>query len=205
MTDAVLLKGMIIGFLIAAPVGPINVLCARRTLVHGKTAGLVSGLGAAAADTLYGAIAAFGLMFVIEFLYAERFWFGLIGAAFLFVLGLRTLLTTPPRIVAERDPTSLIADFTSTFALTLTNPITIFSFLGTFVAFGVQVQPPIDLDEWMLLGGVFAGSCAWWLMLTSLVGLAHGKFSGDRLAWANRAAGAIIIVFALLVLAKTLA
>jgi threonine/homoserine/homoserine lactone efflux protein len=205
MADAFLLKGIAIGFLIAAPVGPINVLCARRTLVHGRLAGLVSGLGAAAADTLYGALAAFGLMFVIDFLYAERFWFGLIGAAFLAVLGVRTLLSATPTIVAGRDPTGLIGDFTSTFVLTLTNPITIFSFLGTFVAFGVNIQPPVDLDEWLLLAGVFAGSSLWWLLLISIVGLAQSRFTREGLDWANRAAGVIIVIFAALVLAKTLA
>ncbi|MBI3454021.1 MAG: LysE family transporter [Rhodospirillales bacterium] len=200
MLIAAFLKGLIAGFLIAAPVGPINVLCVRRTLLHGRVAGFISGLGAAVADTLYGAIAAFGLAFAMSLLLEERLWLSLGGAALLFAAGLRTLFSHPPRPSDTPDPTSLIGDFTSTFFLTLTNPITILSFLAVFAAFGIEGYQGITADGWWLILGVFTGSAAWWLTLTGLVGMFHGKFSEAGLEWANRAAGLIILAFAVVVL-----
>lgn len=198
--DWLLLKGLAIGFLIAAPVGPINVLCVRRTLVHGRLAGMVSGLGAAAADTVYGAIAVFGVLFVTDLLLEHQFALSLGGAAFLVLLGTRTLFKPPPELKAERDPTGLVADFTSTFVLTLTNPITIFSFVGVYVAFGIKADSRIDAADWLLLSGIFLGASAWWLIITSTAGMLRARFSVAGLHWANRGAGMLILFFAALVL-----
>src|SRR5215469_17446660 len=110
---SVFVKGLIAGFLIAAPVGPINVMCVRRTIVHGRVVGIVSGLGAAAADTLFAAIAAFGLTFIHDFLMREKVWFGIGGAALLVIIGLRILIATPPREKKdeqEKDPANLLGD-----------------------------------------------------------------------------------------------
>lgn len=197
--DWVFVKGLAIGFLIAAPVGPINVLCVRRTLIHGRLAGIVSGLGAAAADTVFGAIAAFGVLFITDQFIAHQFELSLVGGAFLFVLGLRTLLREPPALVGGRDPTGLAADFTSTFFLTLTNPITIFSFIGIYVAFGIQADGRIDIGDWLLLAGVFLGSACWWLLITNAAAFFRTRFSVVGLKWANRIAGLIILGFAILV------
>jgi threonine/homoserine/homoserine lactone efflux protein len=196
MHGLILLKGMLVGFLIAAPVGPINVLCVRRTLVHGRLAGIVSGLGAAVADTFYGAIAAFGLAFVTSLLLHERFWIGLVGAILLVVLGVRTLLAGPPTVAAGKDPSSLLGDFTSTLFLTLTNPITILSFLFIFATLGIDSGDGVTFDDSLLILGVFLGSLAWWLMLTGLVGMFHGRFNEHGLLWANRVAGVLILAFA---------
>lgn len=199
LTD-LFLKGLIVGFLIAAPVGPINVLCVRRTLVHGRLAGIASGLGAAFADTIYGALAALGLAFITGIMLEERFWLGVIGAAILVILGVRTLIAGPPRAAVTKDPSSLAGDFTSTFFLTLTNPITVLSFIAIFAAFGIEGDDHIQLDDGLLLLGVFAGSLAWWLTLTGLVGLFHGRFSEEGLVWTNKVAGIIILGFAGVVL-----
>lgn len=198
--DWVFVKGLAIGFLIAAPVGPINVMCVRRTLIHGRLAGIVSGLGAAAADTVFGAIAAFGVLFITDQFIAHQFELSLVGAAFLLVLGLRTLMKPPPELVGGRDPTGLAADFTSTFLLTLTNPITIFSFIGIYVAFGIQADARIDLGDWLLLAGVFLGSCCWWLLITAAAAFFRARFTVVGFKWANRIAGAIILAFAAAVL-----
>ncbi len=200
MLISVLIKGLIVGFLIAAPVGPINVLCIRRTIMHGRLVGFVSGLGAAVADTFYGAIAAFGLSFVYTLLLTERVWIGLAGTALLVVIGIRTLLAEPPRPKAEPDPPNLIGDFTSTFFLTLTNPVTILSFIAAFSAFGIEGNEQIDLRDWFLLLGVFAGSALWWLIITTCAGLFHGRFAEETLHWGNRIAGVIILAFAALIL-----
>src|SRR5262245_48765810 len=130
MLTSLFIKGLVVGFLIAAPVGPVNVMCVRRTIMHGRLVGLVSGMGAATADTIFGAIAAFGLSFVYELIMHERFWLGLGGGILLLVMGVRTLLAEPPRATDTADPPNLLGDYTSTLFLTLTNPVTIVSFLA---------------------------------------------------------------------------
>jgi threonine/homoserine/homoserine lactone efflux protein len=200
MLVSVFVTGLIVGFLIAVPVGPINVLCMRRTIMHGRLVGFVSGLGAAAADLLFAAIAAFGLVFIYTLLLNERFWLGIGGTAILIVIGIRTLLAEPPRPQTAPDPPNLIGDFTSTFFLTLTNPVTVLSFLAAFTAFGIQGDEQIGLDDWMLMLGVFLGSAAWWLILTTCVGLFHGRFDDRTLRWANRIAGIVILAFAAAIL-----
>lgn len=202
MLTSVFLKGLLVGFLIAAPVGPINVLCVRRTIMHGRLVGLVSGLGAAAADTVFGGIAAFGLSFVYQLLLTERLWLGLGGAALLVMIGIRTLFAEPPRPTETPDPTNLVGDFTSTFFLTLTNPVTILSFLAAFAAVGVAAEPgePIGLDDWVLVLGVFFGAATWWLFITEAVALFHGRIPLAILRWTNRVAGVVILAFAAAVL-----
>ncbi|MBM3524067.1 MAG: LysE family translocator [Alphaproteobacteria bacterium] len=196
----IFVKGLAIGFLIAAPVGPINVLCVRRTLIHGHLAGIASGFGAAAADTVFGALAAFGVRVITEQFFAHQFALSILGGAFLLVLGVFTLMKPPPELTGGRDPTGLAADFTSTFLLTLTNPITIFSFIGTYVAFGVQPDARIDLGDWLLLLGVFLGSCTWWLLITTTAAFFRARFTTVGFKWANRIAGLVIVAFGLFVL-----
>lgn len=193
------LKGLVIGFTIAAPVGPINVLCVRRTIVDGRLAGLVSGMGAALADTTFGCIAAFGLFFIIELFDTERLWLNAAGAVLLAVAAVRTYYAGPPVAKTESHPSNLIGDFTSTFALTLTNPITIFSFIAIYAAFDIQPSEVIGAADWLLLLGVFLGSMAWWGLLTGFVGLFRRDFTPDGFKWANRISGIVIIGFALVV------
>lgn len=200
---SVFFKGFIAGFLIAAPVGPINVLCIRRTIVHGRLVGIVSGLGAAVADTIFGAIAAFGLNFVHDLVLREKFWFGLIGAAVLLVVGVRTLWANAPQSKKdeeETDPKNLLGDFTSTLILTLTNPVTVLSFLAVFSAFGVQNDEKSLADEWMVVAGVFLGASTWWLLLTNGVALFRDKFNQRGLRWTNRVGGVLILGFAAVVM-----
>jgi len=198
----VFLKGLIAGLLIAAPVGPVNVLCIRRTIVHGRVVGVVSGIGAAVADAIFGAIAAFGLSFVHELVMREKFWFGLIGAAVLLVIGLKTLWANAPKEKddeEEKDPATLLGDFTSTLILTLTNPVTVLSFLAVFSAFGVQNDEKTLADEWMVVAGVFLGATLWWLLLTNGVAFFRDKFNQRGLRWTNRIGGVLILAFAVVV------
>jgi threonine/homoserine/homoserine lactone efflux protein len=202
MILALFVKGLVIGFVIAAPVGPINIMCVRRTIVHGRLAGIVSGFGAAVADTILGAIAIFGMAFLTDLLIGERFWLALGGAIFLVVLGVRSLLKPPPKLVSGRDPTSLLGDFTTSLVLTLSNPITILSFFGIFAAFGVHPDGQIGPDDWAALVGVFAGAMIWWLIVTGLAGMFHGRFTVSGLIWANRITGVVMLVFAAVVLVE---
>ncbi len=196
MFEWIFLKGAIVGMLIAAPVGPINVLVIRRTLVHGRLAGLASGLGAAIADTVFGAIAALGISMLQAFLEQERQILSLVGAAILVAMGVR-LLRRPAATISEgQDPTSLFADFTSALFLTLTNPITVLSFLAIFAAFGVRPDGQIGMDDWLLLAGVMAGASAWWLIVVEAVCLFRDRFTTTGLTWANRIAAIVILAFA---------
>lgn len=202
MLVTLFVKGFVIGFIIAAPVGPINIMCVRRTIVHGRLAGLVTGSGAALGDTILGAIAIFGLAFLEQFLLHERFWLALGGAAFLAIMGVRSLLKPPPKLVSGRDPTSLIGDFTSSFALTLSNPITILSFFGIFAAFGVHPNDEIGADDWATMLGVMSGALTWWVIVISLAGMFHGRFTVSGLHWANRISGIVMLVFAAVVMVE---
>lgn len=195
-----LLRGVIIGFAVAAPVGPIGVLCIRRTLVRGRAAGLVTGLGAATADALYGCIAGFGLVFVSDFLTSQGTWLRLIGGAFLLYLGARTFLASPTEGVVSAQGDNLAAAYASTFFLTLTNPLTILSFAAIFAGLGVGSARGNYISAATLVLGVFLGSALWWLLLSGATGLFRDRLSPRGLWWMNRVSGAIIVGFGLIAL-----
>jgi threonine/homoserine/homoserine lactone efflux protein len=194
---ALFLKGLLIGFAIAAPVGPIGVLCIRRTLTNGRWNGFLSGLGAATADMLYGAVAAFGLAVVRDNLVRQQFWLRLIGGLFLLYLGLRTFLTRPAEKAAIQDnKLGLLSAYLSTFALTLTNPATIISFTVIFAGLRL-VESTGDYSALFVVAGVFLGSASWWLTLSSVVGIFRQRFTAAWMLWVNRLAGTVIFGFGL--------
>jgi threonine/homoserine/homoserine lactone efflux protein len=198
----ILVRGMVIGFSIAAPVGPIGVLCIRRTLAEGRAAGLVSGLGAATADAAYGCIAGFGLTFISGVLMGGEFWFRLIGGAFLVYLGVRTLLARPAGEAAAAGGSGLVGAYASTFFLTLTNPMTILSFMAVFASLGVASAGGGYGSAAILVLSVFIGSALWWFGLSGLVSLFRSRIDARALQWVNRVSGAIIAGFGLFALAK---
>ena len=200
MNISFLLRGLIIGFSIAAPVGPIGVLCIRRTLTRGRASGLVSGLGAATADAIYGSIAAFGLNFVSNFLISQQVWLRLIGGGFLCYLGLRTFLSKPAEHAASAKENGLIGSYASTFLLTVTNPVTILSFAAIFAGLGIGGASGDYISAAILVFGVFAGSALWWFILSSGVSIFRTKFNPQRLQWVNRISGIIITGFGLIAL-----
>lgn len=188
-------RGLIIGFAIAAPVGAIGVLCIRRTLAYGWSVGFATGLGAATADAVYGAIAAFGLTAVTAFLSAQTLWLRFVGGLVLLVIGWRTFVASPAPVEEEASRPSVLGAYGSTFGLTLTNPSTILSFAAVFAGFGLasgtSAQP-----TWLVLG-VFCGSAAWWLLLSGVVGLLHRRVSARALRVVNRVSGVVIFGFGL--------
>jgi threonine/homoserine/homoserine lactone efflux protein len=204
MDITLLLKGAVIGFSIAAPVGPIGVLCIRRTLAEGRASGLVSGLGAATADALYGCIAGFGLTFISSFLVSQQAWLRLCGGVFLCYLGLKTLLAKPGTQAAIANGHGLVGAYVSTFFLTLTNPMTIISFAMIFAGLGLAGTSGNYLSAGVLVSGVFFGSSLWWLMLSGGVARVREKFSPQGLRWVNKIAGTIIIGFGLFALLSML-
>jgi threonine/homoserine/homoserine lactone efflux protein len=195
----------VLGLAIAAPVGPIGLLCIRRTLAEGRLAGLLTGLGAASADAVYGSLAAFGLAFLTDLLVGGQNWLRLAGGLFLCYLGVRTFFA-PPAGQEGSNPGGggLWGAYASTFFLTLTNPLTILSFSAVFAGLGVIQAGSDYLEAGWLVVGVFSGSAAWWLLLSSGVALLRRKVTLPVLGWVNRLSGAAITGFGLAALASLL-
>ena len=196
-------SGLAIGFLTAAPIGPVNLVCIHRTLSHGRLHGFVPGLGAAAADGLFAAVAAFGLTTVSDWLSAHDFWLRLVGGLFLLVLGLRTIIAEPPRPDAARDDGRDLLHATGfTFLLTVTNPVTILGFAALFAGAGVAAETRDTASALSLVAGVFSGSGLWWLCLAVGMGFLHGRLSPAALKRINQVSGAAIVVFGVAALAS---
>jgi threonine/homoserine/homoserine lactone efflux protein len=190
------LRGIFLGFWIAAAVGPISLLTIRRTLAHGRPYGLASGLGVAVADASYSAIAAFGLTAITSVLVGGRVVLGMAGGAFLAWLGIRTVLARPSEVVVTTERPGLAAAFGSIFALTMANPMTILSFAGVFAGLGVIGAGTSGADAALLVLGVFAGSASWWVLLTSVVGALRSRVTIQGLTWVNRISGVGLLGFA---------
>lgn len=190
------LRGLILGFSIAAPVGPIGVLVIRRSLKEGWVSGFVSGLGAASADMLYGGIAAFGLQAVSDFLINQQSWLRLAGGIFLIYLGIHTFRNQA--IADKQIPTNRaggLANYSSTLLLTLTNPLTILSFAAIFASIiPVDAQLSIQNSVQMVMG-VFIGSSLWWLILSLGSAAFNARLTARTNRWIQWVSGAIILGF----------
>jgi threonine/homoserine/homoserine lactone efflux protein len=197
MTLSLFLKGFIIGISIAAPVGPIGVLCIQRTLTGGRLCGLISGLGAATADAIYGFMAAFGLTFIAHAIAEQEIWFRLIGGGFLCYLGMKAFLSKPAKATTSANNVSYIGAYGSTFCLTLTNPMTILAFAAIFAGLGAMSSGTHSVSAGLLVVGVFMGSGLWWFILSSAANLLREKMNPHKLRLVNRISGIIIITFGL--------
>ncbi|WP_397341745.1 LysE family translocator [Paenibacillus qinlingensis] len=193
-----LLKGLLLGFSIAAPVGPIGILCMRRTLTLGRLHGFLSGLGAATADAIYGFIAGFGLTLITSFLLDQKVILQLVGGLFLIYLGVQTFRSKPAAEAAKATGDTLFKSYASTLLLTITNPMTIMSFVGAFAGLGLGGSSDAGFSPAIaLVIGVFTGSALWWLLLSLLVGLLRERLKGAAFLWINRISGAMLSVFGL--------
>lgn len=193
-------KSAFVGFSIAAPVGPVGLLCIQRTLTSGFGSGLISGLGAASADAVYGAIGAFGLTAAMLFFAEIRLPLTLAGAVFLLWLGYRLLVSETVTRAAETGDVrrGRTRDFLSVFALTLSSPVTIFSFIAVFAAISGHQPESLSADEaGVMIVGVFAGSALWWLLLSSGVHLVRHRLKPSIYTGISRIAGIALIGFAL--------
>jgi threonine/homoserine/homoserine lactone efflux protein len=187
------LKGLIIGFAMAVPIGPIGIMCIRKTLAEGHSRGLIIGIGAATADSLYGSIAAFGLTFISDMITGQHFWVSLIGGGLLLFLGMRTSLAKGKDPISPSDNKDFWGSYVSAFFLALTNPLTIFAFVAVFAAFGLGHKLVI-ISACILVLGVFAGSCLWFLTLGYVATLFRKKLDAGGLRWVNRISGVLIIL-----------
>lgn len=198
------LRGLFIGFSIAAVVGPIGMLCIQRSLERGFVVGLATGLGAATADGLYGGVAAFGLTVISTFLVGQQHWIRLVGGLFLLYLGVKAIVTRPAEQSAHAGGNSLLGLYASTLLLTLTNPLTILSFATVFAGLGLGVGRH---DEWtaaLTTLSVFSGSACWWLLLSGGVGLLRERLNKRWLTWINRLAGIALLIFGMIALLSVL-
>lgn len=194
-----LISGIIIGFSIAAPVGPIGLLCIQRTVMNGMRSGLSSGLGAASADAIYGAIAGIGIGIISTFLITESAWIQLTGGIALFAIGIRIYFKETSR--EKKEPGASrnreLKNYFSTFVLTLANPITILSFMAIFTSLGIAGSEDKVVSAGFLIVGVFTGSSLWWVFLTAAVAKVSRNPGTTLLDFVGRVSGLIIIGFGL--------
>ncbi|MGC2857379.1 LysE family translocator [Novispirillum sp. DQ9] len=187
-------QGIVVGFLIAAPVGPVGLLCIRRALADGRGAAFVAGLGAAVADTFYGAVAGLGLTLVSDLLMEWRTPLSLVGAAVLLALGVQAWRTPIRLSPTPQGHFGLLNDFVTTLCITLTNPATIIAFMAVFASVGA-VRPHDDLTgAGLLIAGVFVGSALWWLTLSALAGAVRHRFSPRWLDALSKGSAALLMV-----------
>jgi threonine/homoserine/homoserine lactone efflux protein len=193
MDVIVFLKGLIIGFAMAIPIGPIGIMCIRKTLAEGHSRGLMIGLGGATADSLYGIIAAFGLTFVSDLISKEYLWLHLVGGGILLILGIRTFRARRRDPILPFDNKGLLGSYVSAFILALTNPVTIVAFIAVFAAFGLGRQLTM-ISACVLVLGVFAGSLLWFLTLGFVATFFRKKLNRGGLKLVNKIAGVLIVL-----------
>ena len=188
----ILLKGIAIGIIIAVPVGPVGVMCVRRTIFASKLAGFVSGVGAATADAIFACIAAFGLTFISDWLIGYQQEFRIAGGAYLLWIGGSALFASQ-EITPRSRRHAEFRDFISTFGLTLTNPITVIAFLAIFSAILPGEEATLDRAAILVLG-VWLGSLVWWLALSFGLSSLFHSFGPRQLRWINRGSGTILFL-----------
>jgi threonine/homoserine/homoserine lactone efflux protein len=194
-----LLRGFAAGVAISAPVGPVNVLCVSRTIAKGWRAGIVSGLGAAVADTIYGSIAGFSISIVIGFLIREQSKLRLFGGVLLVLLGIWYYRKRPESLSSQEKRSSDHSDFVTTLLLNLTNPTTVLSFLAVLAVLGLSEHRPASLTL-IMIGGIFAGAMAWWLTLTGVTNHFRDRFNDKAMLLMNRIGGIAIGAFGVLMI-----
>jgi threonine/homoserine/homoserine lactone efflux protein len=201
-----ILSGFVIGLIAAVPIGPVNLLCVRRTFAHGSLYGFLSGLGAALADGVFATIVGFGFTAIAQLIKEHSTVLEIVGGTMLLVFGVRTFLA-PPQLrldeklkAREQDASSLARAMASTFALAITNPATLLAFTAMFAGVAGLVGGQASyFGAGLLVCGVLGGSTTWWFTLTTIAGLFHAKINERVMTLINRASGAVITTFGLVV------
>ena len=189
------LQGLLIGFSISVPIGPVGVLVIRRTLTEGFASGISSGFGCATGMALYGSVIGFGLTAVSELLVRQQRPLGLVGGLFLVYLGSTIVRAAPPDPAAAPQRRGLRGAYGSTLALTLISPAVILYFIAIFAGSGLVERRRDYLAAFVLVLGVFLGALGWWLLLSGLVTLLRARLNTNALRWANRGSGLAIAAF----------
>ncbi len=193
-----ILSGLLIGVAVAAPIGPVNLICIRRTLKYGMLNGFASGAGAAVGDGVFAIVAAFGVTAVISFVSAYSGWLQLVGGIFLLGLGIRTWFDQPhlDDKLPEGSLGALLPVISVTFFLTITNPATM---LGFIAIFGGVADFTIGTEDYMrasvLVASVIGGSVLWWAAITGFVSLFRDRMTDTGLVILNKVSAVIIVLF----------
>jgi len=195
-----LIEGMLIGLVVAVPVGPLGLLCINRALMMGAVCGLFSGLGVATADALAAGIVGLGISLISGFVAEQQHWLRLIGGIFLCYLGYKIYRTEPVAKKQINNVNGLVSAYFTTFLLTISNPVTLFSFIAIYAGWHVPSLQGEYIGAALLAAGVFTGSALWWIGLFIGLTTFHDKFSLRFLFWVHRVSGAIITVFGFVVL-----
>jgi threonine/homoserine/homoserine lactone efflux protein len=204
--------GIFIGLVVAAPIGPVNLICIRRTVFYGPLNGFFSGLGAALGDGIFAVVTAFGLTAISQWIEGYSTGLRLVGGLMLLGFGLHIFRADVSLLRdAERRPardtgsSSLIRAIASTFALTLTNPATLFGFTALFAGFGSLTGGRATfVDAAIIVLGVIAGSTMWWFTLTTFVGIFHRHIDDGVMRTINHVFGVVVTGFGVVVLANVL-
>ena len=197
-------KGVLVGFMMAVPLGPMGVLCIKRTLSQGRKSGFVTGLGIATIDALYGAVAALGIAFIAAFIITHKISIQSVGILILLYLGIAIFLEKPTSLKVQKSMTkSLMRDYCSAAILTICNPITILSFIGALAAVDIANNFGQDLPLILVLG-IFIGSMLWWSILSIALGSVRHTLTKQQMLFINKIAGGIILLFALALLLQVL-
>ncbi|MGC9954409.1 MAG: LysE family transporter [Rhizomicrobium sp.] len=201
-----IVSGVLIGLIAAVPIGPVNLICIRRTLQCGSFHGFVAGLGAALGDGVFASITAFGFTAVAQLIVGFSTALQLIGGLLLLSFGIRTFYTPPPRFderlaANENGTSSHVRGMGTTFVLTISNPATLFGFTALFAGLGgLAGENASFFAAAFVVLGVFAGSTLWWLTLTTVVGLLHARIDDGIVRIINEISGAVVALFGVVVL-----
>lgn len=198
MSFSLLWKGFLIGIAVSVPLGPLGMLCIKRTVNKNWKSGFLSGLGIAASDVLYAIIAGFSLTIIINFIRSYEVYFKILGASMMVLLGLYIFLSNPAKDIQkfQRKGTSYVQDFFTAFLLTVTNPLSVFVFIAIFTSYSLVFELSQLLDALLIIGGIFIGGATWWFILTGVANLFKHKLTINTLWWANKIIGLSVILVA---------
>ena len=196
MNISLLWTGIACGFSVSIPLGPIGILCIQRTVNRNWKSGIISGLGVASADAVYGFVAGFGLSIIIDFIRTYEMYFKLVALSVLVLLGVYIFRSNPTKQIHDhqRRGSSHLQDFMTMFLITLSNPLSVFVFIAIFTSYSIVLQFSQPLDALLIIGGIFSGGTLWWITITGMANLFRHKFTISTLYWANRIIGLAVIL-----------
>ena len=198
MSFSLLWEGFIIGIAVSVPLGPLGMLCIKRTVNKNWKSGFLSGLGIAASDVIYAIIAGFSLTIIINFIRSYEIYFKILGASMVVLLGLYIFFSNPAKDIQKyrRKGNSYLQDFLTAFLLTITNPLSVFVFVAIFTSYSLVLELSQLFEALLIIGGIFIGGATWWFILTGLANLFKHKLTISTLWWANKIIGLSVIMIA---------
>jgi len=198
MNFSLLWKGFMIGICVSVPLGPLGMLCIKRTVNKNWKSGFISGLGIASSDALYAIIAGFSLTIIIDFIRSYEIYFKVFGASLVVLLGLYIFYSNPAKDIQkfQRKGTSYIQDYLTAFLLTFTNPLSVFVFIAIFTSYSLVLEMSQLFEALLIIGGIFTGGATWWFILTGMTNLFKHKLTINILWWGNKIIGLSVIVIA---------